>query len=276
MRKIKLIIPLLCGQYTGQGFAITLLEGFSFFWRIIIGRKKLILLGVKNIKKTEQRSFVWRTSPDRIGANLTWGIIAGSLLLALFAKLAQDLVGQELDAFDALVGGFIRSPAGGGLDRLAVFVTNVGSATFEIGLLLITGGYLLFNLKQVWETSLLAVSLAGGGFLNTVLKEVFHRARPDIQHLVSAGGYSFPSGHAMIATAFYGMLGYLIWLNLRRSNKPSWYVMVLVFVLVVAIGISRVYLGVHFPSDVIAGFAAGGMWLLACVLAIGAVRRRED
>lgn len=217
-----------------------------------------------------------RNSLDILGANLTWGIIAGSLLLALFAKLARDLSGQELGEFDALVGGFIRSPACDGLDCLAVLVTNIGSATFEIGLFLITGGYLLYNLKQVWETSMLAVSLAGGWLLNVVLKEAFHRTRPDIQHLVSAGGYSFPSGHAMIATAFYGMLGYLIWINLRRNNKPSWYVMVLTFVLVVAIGTSRVYLGVHFPSDVIAGFAVGGVWLLACVLALGTVGRRGD
>lgn len=120
---------------------------------------------------------------------------------------------------------------------------------------------------------MLAVSLAGGWLLNTVLKEVFHRTRPDIEHLVAAGGYSFPSGHAMIATAFYGMLGYLIWLNLKRRDKPAWYVMVLTFILVVAIGTSRIYLGVHFPSDVIAGFAAGGVWLVACVLAFGAAGR---
>lgn len=217
-----------------------------------------------------------RTTLDIVGANLTWGIIAGSLLLALFAKLAKDLIGQELGAFDTLVGGFIRSNASDGLTHLAVFATQMGSAAFEIGLLLVIGGYFLYHLNQVWETVMLAVSLAGGWFLNTVLKEVFHRSRPDIEHLVSVGGYSFPSGHAMIATAFYGMLGYLIWINLRQRAKPSWYVIVLTFVLVAAIGTSRVYLGVHFPSDVIAGFAAGGVWLLACVLAIRVVRRHKD
>lgn len=175
-----------------------------------------------------------------------------------------------------MVGGYIRGPASEGLTRLAVFITQMGSAAFEIGLLLIIGGYFLFQLKQVWETVILVVSLAGGWLLNTVLKEVFQRTRPDIEHLVSAGGYSFPSGHAMIATAFYGMLGYLIWINLKGKGKPSWHVIVLTFSLIIAIGTSRVYLGVHFPSDVIAGFAAGGVWLLACVLALGAVRRRGE
>lgn len=228
------------------------------------------------IKKLELRRPVLRTSLDIPGANLIWGIIAGSLLLALFAKLAGDLIGQELGAFDAAVGGFIRSPASDGLTRLAVFITQMGSAAFEIGLLLIVGGYLLFHQKQVWEAKLLAFSLAGGWLLNTVLKSAFHRTRPDILHLVAAGGYSFPSGHAMIATAFYGMLGYLIWINLKGKGKPSWHVIVLTFSLIIAIGTSRVYLGVHFPSDVIAGFAAGGVWLLACVLALGAVRRRGE
>lgn len=216
-----------------------------------------------------------RSSLNIMGAHLTWGIIAGSLLLALFADLAEDVMYQETGAFDTVVGSFIRSTASEGLTQLAVIVTNVGSAAFEISLLLILGSYMFFRLKQVWEPLLLAVCLAGGWLLNTVLKEVFHRSRPDIQHLVEAGGYSFPSGHAMIATAFYGMLGYLIWSNLRQRSKPSWYVMLLTFCLVAAIGASRVYLGVHYPSDVIAGFAAGGVWLLACVLALGAARRRE-
>lgn len=232
-------------------------------------------MGVNDIKRTERRSPILRALLNIPGANLTWGIIAGSLLLALFAKLAGDLMAQELGAFDTLVGGFVRSPAGGELDHLAVFITQMGSAAFEIGLLLVVGGYFLFHLNHVAETVMLSVSLAGGWLLNVLLKEIFQRSRPDIVHLVQAGGYSFPSGHAMIATAFYGMLGYLLWVNLRRKSKPAWFVILLTFVLVIAIGTSRVYLGVHYPSDIIAGFAAGGVWLLACVLALNAVRRQE-
>jgi hypothetical protein len=87
---------------------------------------------------------------------------------------------QELGAFDTLVGGFIRSPAVGGLDRLAVFITQMGSAAFEIGLLLVIGGYFLFHLNHVVETVMLSVSLAGGWLLNVLLKEIFHRFPPDI------------------------------------------------------------------------------------------------
>ncbi|MCK9906483.1 phosphatase PAP2 family protein, partial [Frankia sp. Cpl3] len=97
-------------------------------------------------------------------------------------------------------------------------------------------------------------------------------SRPSMHHLVEAGSYSFPSGHAMVSAAFYGMLGYLIWLNLRQRTKPAWYVVALTVLLIVAIGISRVYLGVHFPSDVIAGFAAGSIWLTACIFGLHAIR----
>jgi undecaprenyl-diphosphatase len=226
------------------------------------------------IKKIESGNSLKCSSLGMLGGHLTWGIAAGSLLLALFAKLAEDVMYQEIGLFDAAVASFIRSQTSEGLTQLAVIITNTGSAAFVIGLMLVLAAYMYFRLKQVWEPLLLSACLAGAWILNNVLKELFHRTRPDIQHLVAADGFSFPSGHAMIATAFYGMLGYIIWSDLRQRSKPAWYVMLLTFTLVAAIGASRVYLGVHFPSDVIAGFAAGGVWLLACVLALGAARRR--
>jgi len=109
-----------------------------------------------------------------------------------------------------------------------------------------------------------------------VLKTAFQRARPDIQHLIAVGGYSFPSGHAMVATVFYGMLGYLIWLNLRERSKTAWIVPVLTALLIFSIGVSRIYLGVHFPSDVLAGFAAGGLWLTGCIVGLHAFRKKNQ
>lgn len=220
--------------------------------------------GVNKIKS------IYQTQVRKFGAHLTWGVVAGTLLLIIFAKLAGEY--RELGAFDATVGSFIRSYATEGLTKLVILITQLGSGYVEIGLLLAAGGYLLFRLKHVWETVVLFIGLSGGWLLNTVLRAVFHRTRPEIQHLVEAGGYSFPSGHAMVSVAFYGMLGYLLWLNLRERSIPAWYVPVLTVCLIVSIGISRIYLGVHFPSDVIAGFAAGGAWLAACIVALHAIR----
>ena len=200
------------------------------------------------------------------------GFMAGMLLIFLFAKLAEGLLYNELETFDLAVGNYVRSFANGGLTRVAIFVTTLGSAAVEISLFLIVGWFLYFRLKHTWEPVILAVTLAGCWVLNEVLKAFFQRSRPDIEHLVEAGGYSFPSGHAMISAAFYGMLGYLLWLNLRDHSRPLWYVWPLALLLVFSIGLSRIYLGVHFPSDVIGGFAAGGAWLIACIMGLEGIR----
>ena len=203
---------------------------------------------------------------------LIWGLLISVLLLAIFAKLSEDLLYNELGTFDRVIGESIRGFATPSLTRIAIIITNIGSAYIEIGLMFVVGAFLFFRFKHTWETVLLVISLSGAWLLNTILKELFHRARPDIVHLVKAGGYSFPSGHAMVAAAFYSVIGYLLWLNLRNRSKPSWYVVVFTIGLISAIGISRIYLGVHFASDVIAGYAAGGVWAIACIVGLKEIR----
>ena len=219
------------------------------------------------------------TSPNQLAKfskSLIWGLSISVLLLAIFAKLSEDLLYHELGTFDRVIGELIRGFATPSLTRVAIIITDLGSAYMELGLMFIVGAFLLFHLKHTWETVLLAISLSGAWLLNTILKELFHRARPDIVHLVVAGGYSFPSGHAMVAAAFYGVIGYLLWLNLRNRSKPSWYIVVFTFALILAIGISRIYLGVHFASDVIAGYAAGGVWAIACIVGLKEIRNYKS
>lgn len=212
----------------------------------------------------------------KFSKSLIWGLSISVLLLAIFAKLSDDLLYHELDSFDRVIGELIRGFDTPYLTRVAIIITHLGSAYIETGLLFIVGALLWFRLKHTWETVLLAISLGGAWLLNTILKELFQRARPDIVHLVKAGGYSFPSGHAMVATAFYGVIGYLLWLHLRNRSKPSWYIIVLTFALIIMIGISRIYLGVHFASDVIAGYAAGGVWAIACIIGLKEIRKYKE
>lgn len=218
-------------------------------------------------------------SPKRLAKfskPLILGFSISVLLLAIFAKLSEDLLYNELGTFDRVIGESIRGFATPSLTRIAIIITNLGSAYIEIGLMLVVGAFLLFRLKHSWETVLLAISLSGAFLLNTILKELFHRARPDIVHFVKAGGYSFPSGHATVAAAFYAVMGYLLWLNLRNRSKPSWYIVVFTFALISLIGISRIYLGVHFASDVIAGYAAGGVWAIACIVGLKEIRNYKS
>lgn len=219
------------------------------------------------------RSGKWKLMPlGKFGVNLLIGIAAAILLLALFVELSEDLLFHELGTFDTVVGQFVRSFSNVWLTDIAIGITYLGSAPTELILMIIIGAYLLFPLKHIWETVVLAINLAGAWLLNLVLKDLFHRARPNLPHLVEVSGYSFPSGHAMVSTAFYGMIGYLLWLNLRTKWKHSWLIIVFTVFLIFAIGTSRVYLGVHYPSDVAAGFAAGGVWMIACIIALHTIR----
>jgi undecaprenyl-diphosphatase len=121
--------------------------------------------------------------------------------------------------------------------------------------------------ERKWiEPFVLGICLVGIRYENHWFKDWFERDRPMYDRIIEISGYSFPSGHAMISIAFFGMLAYLLVQNysfLRRNKKVIYSVTALFIALV---GFSRVYLGVHYPTDVLGGFAAGGTWLLLCVL----------
>jgi len=118
--------------------------------------------------------------------------------------------------------------------------------------------------KQRLEALGLFICLIGEAVLNFLFKNLFERSRPDLFRVVEEAGYSFPSGHAMVSVCFYGMLTYLI---VRHISSWHWRLVVitLTLALIAAIGVSRVYLGVHYPTDVVAGYFAGGMWLAFCI-----------
>src|SRR5690606_18518815 len=100
---------------------------------------------------------------------------------------------------------------------------------------------------------------------NVVIKKIIHRERPSLEHLVTVNTLSYPSGHAMSAMACYGFLIYLM----LRYRSPYWQKLmlcVLMGMLILAIGVSRIYLGVHYPSDVAAGFLGGLLWVTFCVI----------
>ena len=129
---------------------------------------------------------------------------------------------------------------------------------------------------------LLPVATIGGMVLTTVLKAVFERDRPELfDSGYTASFYSFPSGHATIAVGFYGMLTFLVAMRLRGLRR--WMVVALGTLLVLLIGFSRLYLGVHYPTDVLAGYLAAPLWISAIALAYfvwravrGATKARWD
>jgi len=194
---------------------------------------------------------------------LVW-LLTG-LGLFWFADLAEDLIYQELYPFDTLVSGWIQGWRQPWLTEMMRGITFLGSATAVIPLSLLAL-WLLGRRVSSRAAQLSGAVLVGGVALEEGLKRMFHRPRPPRPWLTEASGFSFPSGHAMIGIIAYGLLAYWLWKLLPRPYNRLAAVLAVLFFL--AIGLSRVYLGVHYPSDVLAGFAAGVFWLGTWWLAV--------
>jgi undecaprenyl-diphosphatase len=187
-----------------------------------------------------------------------------ALMLTAFGILAwETLFHNEMVLFDDSFVWLIRYFANPALDKIMIIITDIGFGTSYIVIVAITL-LLLAYLKRWREWGALAICLTGGALLSFLLKILFHRTRPDLFRVVQETGYSFPSGHALATMCFYGMVAYLI-MRTIDSWRGRLTVMTLAVVLSMLIGISRIYLGVHYPTDVIAGYAAGSMWLAFCI-----------
>lgn len=202
------------------------------------------------------------------GKRLLLSLIISLLLMGVFILLAWHY--PQLADLDSSLTTYVQSFRNAHLTVYMTVITNLGSATVTIAIAVVALFYAFhYNRKFLAEAAVLSVCLSGAWLTNEALKTFFQRTRPGAPALVLATGYSFPSGHAMISFAFYGLLGYLLWQYGRRHRSLAIGLGAYVaWTLAVAIGVSRIYLGVHFPSDVIAGFAAGGTWLSGCIMAL--------
>jgi undecaprenyl-diphosphatase len=200
-----------------------------------------------------------------LGQTLTVGLALGLLLslgvMLLFAKIAEDVVEGESRAFDTAVLLWIDAHSPDWLYGPMLAVTALGYYWFIIPLLVVAT--IVFYLKRRRISAvLLPVATLGGMVLTTVLKVVFERDRPELfESGYTASFYSFPSGHATIAVGFYGTLTLLVAWRLRGARR--WTVIVFGVLLVLLIGFSRLYLGVHYPTDVLAGYLAAPLWISA-------------
>ncbi|MDS1030459.1 phosphatase PAP2 family protein [Bacillota bacterium LX-D] len=194
------------------------------------------------------------------------------LSLFVFITFTRSLLTNELAGFDQLIINIVRSDLSPTLTGVMSVISFFGSPSFIIGAII--GGlvYCIFIKKVHWLAVQLLVISASSWLLNKCLKDYFQRPRP-LWPLAEAIGYSYPSGHAMVSISFYG---FLIYLGLTKIIKPKLRLFVVAFlaILILLIGISRIYLGVHYPSDVGAGFAAGGSWLVVCVLVLNACQKK--
>ncbi len=200
-------------------------------------------------------------------------IILMFLFSVLFIFLTDKMSDNEMVLFDDFITEnilFYRSPH---LNIIMKYITFIGDLFGYITLCIILG--LFFYFKKNWSISLqitLVLVLASG--LNVFLKSAISRPRPLVNRIIYADFYSFPSGHAMSAIVFYGFVSYLSLILLKKYWQKSLIVTFSVF-MIFAIGISRIYLGVHYPSDILAGYLAGTAWLMFCLTILNILTLRK-
>ncbi|MGF1477888.1 MAG: phosphatase PAP2 family protein [Cyanophyceae cyanobacterium] len=191
----------------------------------------------------------------------------GVTVLALwsFVELADDVLGQETQAIDTAILQALRANHTLLLDQIALGVTFLGEPLVLVILSAAFGAMLLW--QQQWvSAAALTITTGGGVGLNYLLKDFFARQRPALwERIVDVKQYSFPSGHAMISLVVYGFVGYWVATRYRRWRSLT---ITTIVCLIAAIGLSRLYLGVHWPTDIAAGYAAGTVWLLTCILSL--------
>ncbi|OFW03346.1 MAG: hypothetical protein A3H96_19230 [Acidobacteria bacterium RIFCSPLOWO2_02_FULL_67_36] len=196
--------------------------------------------------------------------------IAVLLLLVAFTKLASEVLEGDTQKFDQQFLVALRDPADPSrpigphwLVNGALDITALGSAAV-LGLTVVAvAGFLM--LQGMWRTGLfVSVASLGGWFINSALKQLFQRPRPDVvPHLREVMTMSFPSGHAMTSAVVYLTLGALL-MRVATRRLVKFYIMALAMAATFLVGASRVYLGVHYPTDVIAGWLIGLSWALLC------------
>ena len=211
---------------------------------------------------------------EYLGLHLTLGLVLSLGALWLFAGISEDVIHHDpLTQFDLTVANALHRLGTPVLIELAKAISQLGSPAFVAAWSLVVCVVLLKERQRVLLIGWIA-ALAGGGLLDQGLKLAFRRPRPtwEAPYLV-AHGWSFPSGHAMGSLVAYGMLAYVLVLHLR-SGAARWAVIAGAVVLVLAIGFTRLFLGVHFFSDVIAGYAGGTVWLATCITGLEVIRRK--
>lgn len=207
--------------------------------------------------------------------------LAVTVLLAGVGNLASEVVEGDTLAFDRWLISGLRHPANPGeplgpfwLKKTMIDLTALGGGPFLTMLTLIAAGFLVAARK--WGMALFVViAIAGGGLAGNLLKWIFVRARPDlVPHLVSVDSASFPSAHAMNSAVTFLTLGVLL-SRTQKDGRLKAYLLGIAVFLTLIVGFSRVYLGVHWPTDVIAGWAVGAAWAILCSLVAARLQDRH-
>ena len=199
------------------------------------------------------------------------GIVIAAVLAILFIAVVQIVGADALQRMDESALRALATYRSPGLDRIMLQITSLGNGVVLIVLALVASVFLWLSHHR-WSVYLLLVGMAGGKVLNSLLKAAFGRDRPSVVEWVyEVTSPSLPSGHAMGAFITYGTIAFLVG-RLGTTRALRWATWIIAGVIILAIGLSRMYLGVHYPSDVLFGYLAGLAWLLFVIATIRALQ----
>ena len=221
----------------------------SLFWDALFKTLRFIARHVRNVYAV-------------VGIFIALGTVVAFAATWTFVLIAGEVSEGGTQAFDVAVLRYIEARQTPFLDRAMLEITFLGTGLIVMTLVLVSGMFLWLT-KHKHSALLLIVATVGGILLNNLLKMSFDRPRPQVfawgQHTVSS---SFPSGHAMSAATVYMTIAYLA-ARLQRRRASRVLTLLAALVIVTLIAASRLYLGVHYPSDVLAGYAAAFVWVVA-------------
>lgn len=235
---------------------------------------------IHQARQTVGRANATQTAPKIVLRHVTSGIVFSILFAILFVRLFDTVTdaGHKVLPFDSSLLQWMyrhRAPAP---NAAAIFLAHSGSPPVIVGIALVgtVAGAAWRKVRGAAWT--LPIAVIGAGVIIQGIKLFVQRPRPQavphsFQPLLRETGYSFPSGHSLIAMVVYGLLGYFV-LHLFKNRAARLLVRVVTVLVVFSIGVSRVYVGVHYPTDVLAGWTAGVPWLIACLALHEVLARR--
>ena len=195
--------------------------------------------------------------------------------LAAFVYITRRVFVLNKNKLDTNVFNFLKAHVSERNNDIMEFFTFLGTHVFLIPANLSLIAYFLFIKKHKWYSiKIPAIALSSMGLM-FLLKGLFDRERPSVPLLFHAKGLSFPSGHALMSVTFFGLLIYIIFKSIK--NKPvKWSLISFLIVLIMIIGMSRVYLRVHYATDVIAGYCIGFLWLVFTVWLLNKIEKQSE
>ncbi|NEW06672.1 phosphatase PAP2 family protein [Paenibacillus sp. SYP-B3998] len=195
---------------------------------------------------------------------VTFVFIISIFSFLIFLFIASLYSGPFIKQLDASLIAFVQGMEAPWLTVIMKSITFIGSTATVIIVALISMLFLYKILHHRLEITFYLVVIAGTAIFNQVLKLIFHRERPSLHRLIAESGFSFPSGHSMEAFALYASLAFLLWRHLS-TRRARTLVIVICIGMIGLIGLSRIYLGVHYPSDVLGAYFASGFWFTLSV-----------